>query len=559
MKIKNKLKRLGVSLSAAVLVATSFLSVPIASATGSPTLGAPDQASCNSGSTTYIWDTLDHGDPVAPPTITHMSIKPTASSASEVIADPTNPTLGSIGASVCPNVAMGRRSGMFVYVKTNSGGDFDLTNGVTPDTESPITGDSEITITIDAGDMGDLAPYYSFSLVHGYVTNWVTSGLGTSNAALNITLKPVRTPYGNGDDFGFCTATPPNCNANKSDVDAISASLDMTFSTSGDEGTPSEVWDINGGGSSVRGAYFGMTGAMGAWAEAVGQGGQPRALKASLGGPHYLADGTTPNVGSLQAFIPDAVVENLFETTADQLSADTLSVTRTEGSTTDSANFTVTQVTGGVVVSMDNVTFSSPAYNIGLAGLDGSGGSEEDSDNSQTLTLPSGALANLETADGTTITSFTSTAESGLPQADPNFDYPLELQNFVVTVPSGSTQLVQLAYLTPLKPSQVTPRKYNAATHTYSTIPGATVTEEDFDGQHVLVVSYSITDGGNLDQDTVAGQITDPVGLGVAASSASTLAATGDNVALYQLAMLAMITSAGALLIAHRSRQQQSL
>jgi hypothetical protein len=307
------------------------------------TQGVPAQADCDSGSTTFTWD----GEGITnPPRIATLSVD------GESVTDPANPAVGTIGAAICPNVALGRRTGLFVFYQVNSSTrDFELSGAVTPGTSTPITADSEITITLT--DMGELARYYSFSLVHGLVTDWQTTNLGTANATVSVTLKPVRTPFGNGSDFNFCTATPPNCQANKSDVDVISASLDMTF-------------DQDGYGSTFAGSYFGLTGAMGGWVEATGQEGS-RSLVATLGAPHFLANGSTRNTGSLQAFLPNAVLENLLGLSPGSVDVSTLAVTRTESGNTNAAPFTITAVDGGVIVNLSSITFSSPVYTISAA------------------------------------------------------------------------------------------------------------------------------------------------------------------------------------------------
>lgn len=511
-KINSILTRFAMSISVFAMVISSFGMYSVVYAEPVSTLGVPDQSSCEAGgSTTYRWDNLDDGAAVERPVITSMSVKASSNVSAETISDPTDPEIGSIGATICPNVALGRRTGLTVYTKTVAGNDINLSDAVTPSTSSPITENSEITITISAGDMGDLAPYYSFSLIHGYVVNWVTSGLGTANAALSVTLKPVRTPYGSGEQFNFCTATPPNCNANKSDVDVLSASLDMTFTTV-NEGTVNEDWEINGNYSEMRGSYFGMTGAMGGWAEAIGPGGQPRSVRASLGAPHYLADGTTLNVGSLQAFMPDSVIETIFETTADNLSEETISVTRTEEGFSEGAPFTITSVEGGVVVGMDNVTFSSPQYTISIAGQNG-GEQPEDTDTSKYLTLSNGTLANLETLEGTVISNFEEIDINSLLNKDVGYSYPLGLFGFTFSAPTGSTQTVSLSILTDLPADEVVVRKYNTNTNSFSTIANAQVTEQFMGDERVVNITYEITDGGELDQDgQVNGIIVDPVG-----------------------------------------------
>lgn len=501
MKIKKYLRLTASLVSVSVLAGATFVHLPFVYATPPITQGAPNQSQCDNGSTTYTWE----GEGLDRPVISSLSVK-----VGDTVEEVPNPEVPSenhdIGVAICPNVEAGRRSGLFVYQKIDMANDFDLTTAKSPVSDTILDANSEITITIE--DFGDLAQYFSFALVHGDVTNYETSNLGTPEATMSITLKPVRTPFGSGDDvdndFSFCTATPPNCNADHSQVDAFSASLDMTF-------------DQTGYGNEFTGSYFAMTGAMGAWVEPQGPEGQPRSIKASLGGPHFLADGTTLNIGSLQAFIPDAAVLNMFEVSSGELTSDSLSVTRTESGETADAPFELEQVDGGILVSMDNVHFSSPSYNIGLAGFNGSGGGGEEADNSKMLTLPGGMLVNLQTPDGTTITSFTSASEESLASQDAGYSYPLGLGNFSFTVPNGSTQRVYLAYLTDLKPNQVTVRKYNSVTNTFASIAGATLEEDQMDGHHVLIAGYDITDNGTLDQNATLGIITDPVGLGVLA------------------------------------------
>ncbi len=324
----------------ALILSTARMGVAGATATE----GAPSQVDCNSGSTTYTWT----GEGIDIPVIASLSVD------GEEVDDPANPENGSIGAAICPSVEQGRRTGLFVYYRNGSTNDFDLSNAVTPDTSSPITADSDITITLT--DMGTgFANRYSFALIHGNVSNWETSNLGTDSASVNVTMSPVRTPYGNGDDFAFCTATPPNCNANASDVDALSASMDMTFNE------PQE------GSNDFEGAYFALTGAMGGFVQAERNDKGEASLVATLGAPHFLANGTTLNTGSMQAFLPTSVLEDLLELPPGDVDESSLEVTRTESGDSEEAPFSIVTTSGGVIVRLSNITFSSPAYTIGKA------------------------------------------------------------------------------------------------------------------------------------------------------------------------------------------------
>ncbi|HSI21175.1 MAG TPA: hypothetical protein VLA04_05795 [Verrucomicrobiae bacterium] len=326
--------------SCALVLMAGLVSAPLPTYAISSTQGVPDQASCESGSTTYTWN----GMAIARPVIASMSVD------GEVIADPTNPAIGSIGAAICANVELGRRSSLFVYHHVDAfTNDMELSAAVTPTSHAAITADSKITITMT--NMGDLAKYFSFALVHGHVDSWTTANLGTDAASLTFTFSPVRTPFGSGDDFAFCTATPPNCHATQSQADALSASLDMTF-------------DQTGYGSNFAGSYFGLTGAMGGWVEAAQGSDGERSLVATLGGPHFLADGSTANVGNMQAFLPNAVLENLLGLAPGTVNVSALSLTRTESGTTGTAPFTISAVDGGAVINVSDITFSSPVYTI---------------------------------------------------------------------------------------------------------------------------------------------------------------------------------------------------
>ena len=134
---------------------------------------------------------------------------------------------------------------------------------------------------------------------------------------------------------------------------------------------------------------------------------------------------------------------------------------------------------------------------------------------------------------------------------DEMFNYPLGLTSFTFSTPdcvSGATVPVTLTFKTNLKPNEVVARKYNATTQTYTTIPGAVITETTIDGEHALQLSYSVTDGGPLDEDGIAnGVIVDPVGLGTLNSMPSIgapNAGVGPTESYNQpTIMLAMITS----------------
>ena len=181
MKIKNKMThtktltgRVLVLVLAMLFAGAGLYHLPLVHADPPATVGAPAQEMCEAGGSTNVrWDNLNHGSPVVRPTISALSIKASSNDPEEVITGFEDPDVGDIGATICPNVALGRRSGLNIYTNTVNGGDSDLANAETP-AGHPITANSEITITIDRGDFGALAEFYSFSLIHGHVVDWVT-------------------------------------------------------------------------------------------------------------------------------------------------------------------------------------------------------------------------------------------------------------------------------------------------------------------------------------------------------------------------------------------------
>lgn len=157
--------------------------------------------------------------------------------------------------------------------------------------------------------------------------------------------------------------------------------------------------------------------------------------------------------------------------------------------------------------------------------------------------------ATLRMPRGAEITKATNnTPEDIAAPRDNNNTYPLGLVNFTAKVKDAQPVQVELLFDTDLQPSQVTPRKYHSNEKTYSDVPGAVVTQSELDGKPALKLSYSINDGGELDEDGVVnGTIVDPVGLAVAedatASSSATVRApntgyakhSGSNIAIWSL------------------------
>lgn len=319
------------------LSAVFILSAPVETALAVND-GMTSQSDCDSGTVTYSWS----GMGIARPQIASMTVD------GETIVDPANPAPGAIGASICATHPNASGVGLGIYYRDAEGASHqDLANALTPSGKT-VTVNSKIALTMT--NLGDLAKWYTFSLVYGSVSSWSTADLGTASASLTFTVSPVRRPTGNGDEFSYCTATPPTCNAAQSQGDVLGANLAMSF-------------DQTDRGFDFRGAYFGLTSAMGGFVEAKTDPDGTKSLVATLGAPHKLADGTV-NVGSLSAFVPSATLESMFKLGSGTINTKDFEVTRTDSGGTSNVLFTVSSVSGGVIVALTNVTFSTPVYTI---------------------------------------------------------------------------------------------------------------------------------------------------------------------------------------------------
>ncbi len=89
-------------------------------------------------------------------------------------------------------------------------------------------------------------------------------------------------------------------------------------------------------------------------------------LAVEMNGPHFQQDGTTLNTGSLEAFMPNALLATCVGGDAEVAKAG-LTVTRTEdGSTTPvtGSAFTATAEADGLRISVPSVGFSAPTYRM---------------------------------------------------------------------------------------------------------------------------------------------------------------------------------------------------
>ncbi len=148
------------------------------------------------------------------------------------------------------------------------------------------------------------------------------------------------------------------------------------------------------------------------------------------------------------------------------------------------------------------------APGLGDANNDGTADSEQPNVTSLLNTI-SGSYSVLQT-NCTTNTTTTLSPESS-DNKDVAYDYNQGLMNFTATG-CGSIAAITQYFYGNLNANNVTARKYNPTTNTYSTIPGAAITNVTIGNQKAIKITYQVADNGPLDLNPTLGTITDPSG-----------------------------------------------
>jgi hypothetical protein len=142
-----------------------------------------------------------------------------------------------------------------------------------------------------------------------------------------------------------------------------------------------------------------------------------------------------------------------------------------------------------------------------------------------------GKMVAIDVGENCELTVDDMTEESQLNAQDLLYDYSNGLWDFEADCGTpGSTTTIKLFYYD-ISFDGLSVRKFNPNTNQYFDIPGATLTQQTINGSNVVVATYQITDGGNLDMDSEAnGEIVDPAGVAtLTATSNNALASTGNN------------------------------
>lgn len=131
----------------------------------------------------------------------------------------------------------------------------------------------------------------------------------------------------------------------------------------------------------------------------------------------------------------------------------------------------------------------------------------------------------LRTPEDTELTCSNTFTEKLAEVQDRNYEYPQGLIEFCFNTEQIDNR-VTITFVTSLPSDKLVVRKYNSDTNTYFTVKDAVIQETVYQGQPAVTVTYNIVDNQELDLDSAAGKIRDPIGIAVTDESGN-LANTG--------------------------------
>ena len=218
-----------------------------------------------------------------------------------------------------------------------------------------------VTPTINANSVIDMTVVLNtlgkslrWSWANGDLLYWKTSNLGQADATVHLKFRPATAPYvaqfppGNG-----CTATPIfGCNIARADAQVLSASMVFSLDDTLDP--------------ALTGAAFATQNAIAGFLVPGGSAQAP-SLDMQISSTHENADGT-PQLGTLEAFIPSAALLNLYGILPTD-AATAFKTTRSgDAGTNDAPSYkpwaAQTKGSDGLFVTVKGITFSVPKYRV---------------------------------------------------------------------------------------------------------------------------------------------------------------------------------------------------
>lgn len=261
---------------------------------------------------------------------------------------PTNPT------DPCYSIP-NRVSVSVVYAKSETVG----YNFAAPsETVSPtVNADSIIDLTLALNTLGQSLRW---TWINGEILYWRTTNLGSPDATLQVRFRPAIRPWVDWSAVGGtgCTASPPeNCDLSKATAEVLSASLVLSLDDSLDPA-------LTGAAFATQNAFFGY----------LEPGGNPETgplLTVKASSTHLMSD-DAPQLGVVQAFIPSAAIVNLFGVLpADAASTFTVQRSTDDGGTQGTPTYETWTAAAngadGLLITVPDVTFSVPAYDVSQA------------------------------------------------------------------------------------------------------------------------------------------------------------------------------------------------
>ena len=144
---------------------------------------------------------------------------------------------------------------------------------------------------------------------------------------------------------------------------------------------------------------------------------------------------------------------------------------------------------------------------------------------------------------------------------DPNFSYPAGLFDFTIECENaGEAATVTIFFDDQYDTADWQWRKYDRIDNSYNNVAGVTFGTATVDGSTVTTATFSLADGGLLDEDGVLNaSITDPSGPGVAASSEvpPALAFTGRTMFATVVSALGLVLAGLVLWFTSRRRDDE--
>lgn len=189
--------------------------------------------------------------------------------------------------------------------------------------------------------------------------------IGTNGRDVSLVLQPVTYTKGTND--------PDPAPLQDKTASIIGG---IRYNSAGQTRGISGMWI----GASANSYTVTLSGSCPNWSTGAASGSkEPGAVAVQLSGPHLTFAGAL-NRGSLQAFIPAATVTACFGVTTVAEVVSALSVTRTDGSVDSSlaagTGFIASEVAGGLLVTVPEITFSRPTYTIRSTALAASSASK---------------------------------------------------------------------------------------------------------------------------------------------------------------------------------------